>query len=144
MTTEAIEQASRAFEEAADLTPQEAHDLAREYRTLCQARDRYDDEAAKANKALRAWVAKHGPIFVEGIGELELVNVRRGHTWDLNALYEAHPDAFYRLLELHALTVNDKVLEPFIAEGQFTGEALREPFRGDKETPTLRWKKATR
>ena len=128
------------FDEIAELTAQEAADMAAEYKALSDAIAVTEKRHASLKAQLKAHVARTGePLHVEGVGTLILQPRSGPTTWDVKALAENDPATFHRLTELGALTVNKSVADALEKAGQVTG------FRGyghaGQSDPALVWEK---
>ncbi len=80
----------------------------------------YKRESEYLTGMLRAYIDKHGPVYVEGIGEQQLQTRSGPYTWDVRSLAEHDPGTFQRLLSLGALTINTPVAEALEKAGQVT------------------------
>lgn len=140
---ETIDTAGAELAEELALGPKEWADIAAEYARLSAEKSRLDARVKSLSDGLKRAASPandpaHG-IYVEGKGTLIIVPARYGYAWDLNALHEQRPADFYRILDLHAMDVDNAKLEPFIKAGDFTGEALKPPYRGELRSPRLKW-----
>lgn len=99
----------------------------------------YEKECEYLKGMLRAYIEAHGPLYVEGVGEQRLQERSGPWSWDVKGLAEGDPLTFARLLELGALTINDKIATALEQGGQVT-MFRKWGFRG-AATPALIVKK---
>jgi hypothetical protein len=73
------------------------------------------------DELVAAIVATGGPIDVEGLPTLRLVDRRAGRLWDVKVLAQHEPREFQRLLELGCFSVLDKVADAQMQAGNLSG-----------------------
>ena len=125
-----------------ETTHKEAADAARRYVELKGARyvvtstgetftaDEMKRELEKQQAIIKPYIEANGPMKLEGIARLRLQERSGGWSWDVNGMYENGQADFQRVLEIHALTIDEKVMKAQEQAGGITGVRQRWAFEG--------------